>query len=507
MLHSLKKLSTALKKFNAHVMIDALIIYATSNQFEIGDEVRILQGKHSGLKGEIVDIDRNIQTAYLKIMMFGRAVASAAPLGDLELTWRSGIDPQDLPNIQMLTVLDPEENFQVLYRRSQDDPLRFIKEMTPIFDQLDNQKTGLVERIVQQETENMESYRNWKDSVEPFLIQNPEYINYSIIGDKLFTILSSTINSPLLNLIPEALLFETWEKASTHFSRPTSLGGISSIIAVPTLFKSLLSIYPNFMEMLGFYLAQNDPARYLNEDLDQAFKDKIDKEDVVGNLFNVNTLSFLQSTDVIQGKYPELEKKAIHKIIYDADSSPEELSFFFTSPKQYWARKDYSLWTLDAIDKFTKKYPKYLNYLEKFLDTELGREMSYKMAINLINNKDYHTFFQQHYKNIFPSLAEQAAKDILENGTDEDLIQIYQNFYLDHLYPQFSSKFHERMRAYNNRPPETEEERQVRYEREDAEREKRFQQYKNPFDLDEEPESEADINPDPDYQEDFERGQ
>lgn len=485
MLKQLQKLSAALKRFNIND-IDRLISYA-QQQFQFGDEIKIISGRYTGMRGTIADLDLANDFIDVEIEVFGRRIPATLRSNEIELISRNS-------NPEEVAAIDPNENFQILVHYIQEDPLKFIQGITPIFDQLDNQKTGLVERVVEQETENIDDILQWEKAVGPFLIANPEYLNEKLMGTNLFEIIARlNKDSALLRAIPESLLFEVWNKSD----KPIYIAGMRDILRIHRVFNKLLKLFPNFMNTLGFFVATNEPSLYLENNLDEIFHEQINKEDVVETLFNKDAMSFLLNKE--SDKYPELERRAVYKLIYNADSQAEDLALFFNSPKNYWAQKSYQFWTIDAVRKFVGRYSQYLNYLNSsFLETDFGKNMGYQMALNVIKNKDYRTFFA-HFLTHYPSLGEQVAKQMLEDGTPES-INIFDDYHLMNKYPNLMSTYQKLQKTLQRRLPETREEEQARWDREDMEREERYQRQNTP------PISEVEP-PDPDFEEHFERGQ
>lgn len=507
MLTTLQKLATALRNFNCSSEIDLLVIYA-NQELKEGDEVDVINGTYKGVQATIVSIDYAHNLAIIEMNFFGRVVPKSIPISDLKL--KKAYQPPQA----RVSNFDPNTDLETFRNYARKNPTDFMKQITPVFDELDDSKVKIVEDVIKTNIRSAKSFgldRNeWLESFGKFLINYPEYLTAPTAIYLLE--LGALRGEEYLKPIPESLLLELFNQKDVFDNKES----FKALAFNYQIFQKLYNIFPDFIGMLGFYIATHDPNLYLANNLDKVLHDYINKEDVVQNLFELDAYKFLQSPE--SGDHPELEKKAVQKLVYDSKSGPDELALFFTSPKQYWIK--YPMWTDDAVKKMIYKYSDRLNFLlgdyalsvgssNGFLDSEFGQELALKMAQHLIQNKNYSGFFSQQYSEFFPDLGLKFAEDLLDNGTDDQVKKIFDNYHLSSKYPSLIKKFYDRVKQIKKKPPETEEERNMRWEKEDLARQQEWErQQKSKKDYQDRPDIR---NVEPDKDEDlidyFPRGQ
>lgn len=432
MIQQLKKLSENLRRFKlSSQAVDRLISYA-ADELQVGDEVSVMRGKYVGQTSKIISIDpRGI--AEIKVKVFGKEIVAKIFLRDLEFISR----PSEPDLFFIPKKLTPNTSYEVMAKYSQDEPYEFIENITPIFELLDDKKVKLVESVLEHNSQYIRYYDDWHSSIGQFLIKYPEYINLKTIGNSLFKIINEELfvyggRRDLLRSIPESLLIEAWNNTGRNMKEIDDFPGFYTIIQKIPAYQQ---IFPNFIEQFGFDLATNFPAVYLNYNLDDILKDKINKEDVVENAFKKNPLEFLLWPESSQ--YPELEKKAVYKLVFDERSGWPELLYFF---RDYATKPQYKLWTPHAIQKFINHYAENWKYFDDaFLRSDFGEELIYKTAINLIENKKYEIFFFNDYHAKFKDLGFKFAKQLLKEESDKRIVSI--GNYINDFYPSLDSQF------------------------------------------------------------------
>lgn len=443
MIKQLRRLSLSLG-----MDLSELIRYASGEEFLRGDRVRINSSKYYteliGEEVEVIWVDNERKTLQVYAPIYDYIDVK---FDEVELVSRPDAIKKELGEVANVEEIWKVKDSWQLNNYSDDDLLNFLRDVTPNFEDLSDDQVMLVENILKRLVENFEYIRAdlWFKIVGNFLENYPEYINYNLLGWKVFNIITVGCfrKEKLLKQISEDFLIETWQKFYSEVP-PTSIPGIGACFYEMDSIKAIMDYYPAFMETLIFVLADQYPIFYLEQNLDLFMKDKINKEDVIENLFRKSSVDFLEWPG--SKNYPALERRAVYRLIFDARSGPEELAYFLSSPRQYYVK--YSEWLQQAVDKFINKNYN-LRYLdEEFLGTDLGVYMKDRMAQKSFESGNFKQFFYEGFHTTVSDeglrgtdLGFKVAKKLLQTGNKEMIYRIFNDCFLLEYYPSLSEEF------------------------------------------------------------------